>query len=120
VRDADEIERFFLETIGMQPGYLQLSRGLADLRLRVVEIGGVLVWCHARGKARWLDQMTGGALHFGFAVERDGPITIRGHDVAAVICFWLSLMNGLEHYYRWKRRYLLKVFRPQISRSLHY
>ena len=82
LRDADEIEQFFLDATGMKPGYLQLSRGLADLRIRVVELAGVsLIWTRARGRARWRDQMTGGGLHIGFAIESDGPITVRGHDI---------------------------------------
>ena len=82
LRDADEIEQFFLETTGMQPGYMQLSRGLADLRMRVVELAGVtLVWTRARGKARWRDQMTGEGLHIGFAIESAGPISVRGHAI---------------------------------------
>ena len=84
LRDADEIEHFFVATTGMKPGYLQLSRGLADLRLRVVELNEVtLVWCRARGKARWRDQMTGDNLHVGFAVESAGPITACGREIQA-------------------------------------
>ncbi len=82
LRDADEIERFFLEATGMKPGYLQLSRGLADLRIRVVELAGVtLVWTRARGRARWRDQMTGEGLHVGFPIESSGPITVRGREI---------------------------------------
>ncbi len=82
LRDADEIEQFFLDTTGMKPGYMQLSRGLADLRIRVVELAGVtLVWTRARGRARWRDQMTGEGLHIGFALESSGPITVRGQDI---------------------------------------
>ena len=82
LRDADEIEQFFLETTGMKPGYIQLSRGLADLRMRVVELAGVtLVWTRARARARWRDQMTGAGLHIGFAIESKGPISVRGHDI---------------------------------------
>ena len=82
LRDADEIEQFFVETTGMKPGYMQLSCGLADLRMRVVELAGVtLVWTRARARARWRDQMTGDALHIGFAIESKGPISVRGHDI---------------------------------------
>ena len=82
LRDADEIEQFFLETTGMKPGYMQLSCGLADLGMRVVELAGVtLVWTRARARARWRDQMTGDGLHIGFAIESKGPISVRGHDI---------------------------------------
>lgn len=82
--DAEEIERFFVETTGMKPGYLQLSRGPANLRLRSVELPGItLVWCRAETKARWCDEMTGDRLHVGFAIESNGTITSRGKSLDA-------------------------------------
>ena len=82
LRDSDEIRQFFLGATGMEPGYVQLSRGLADLRIRVVELDGMtLIWTRARGRARWRDQMTGGGLHIGFAIESAGPVTVQGRDV---------------------------------------
>ena len=36
LRDAEEIERFFFEKTGMKPGYFQLSKGEAALRIRSV------------------------------------------------------------------------------------
>lgn len=80
--DSEEIERFFVETTGMRPGYLQLSRGAANLKIRSVDLAGVtLIWSRAQTKARWRDEMTGGKLHIGFAVESDGSITSRGRAI---------------------------------------
>lgn len=84
LKDAEEIEQFFVETTGMKPGYLQLSAGSVGLRSRVVELAGVtLVWSTAQGRARWRDEMTGDGLHVGFAVESSGPILSRGRAVEA-------------------------------------
>lgn len=82
LHDADEIEKLFLETTGMKPGYLQLSAGRAGIELRVVELAGVsLIWTRGWGRARWLDDMTGDGLHLGLALESEGPITQRGRRI---------------------------------------
>ena len=82
LRDAEEIEEFFLEATGMKPGYLQLSSGEAPLRIQHVDIAGVtLIWTRARGTARWRDEMVGDGLHVGFAVECEGTIHSRGREV---------------------------------------
>ena len=84
LRDADDIERFFLDATGMKPGYFQLSKGVADLRISTVELDGVtLVWAHTPARVRWHDQMTGEGLHVGFAVESAGPITAHGRTLDA-------------------------------------
>ena len=84
LRDADEIECFFLEATGMKPGYFQLSRGQADLEIRSVELAGVtLMWARTPARVRWCDQMTGDSLHIGFAVESSGPITTQGRAIDA-------------------------------------
>lgn len=81
LRDADEIEAFYVDMAGMKPGYLQLSTGLVDLKFRIDEFAGVtLVWSRAQGRSRWRDEMTGEALHIGFAIESTGPIVVRGRD----------------------------------------
>ena len=84
LRDRDEIESLFLETTGMKPGYLQLSAGAVGLGVSVVDLDGVsLIWTRGQGRARWRDQMTGDALHFGIAVQSAGPITSWGRRVDA-------------------------------------
>ena len=82
LKDADEIERFYLHSTGMKPDYLQLSAGAADLRLRAVELAGVtLVWARPAGHTRWRDEMTGDGLHLGIPVESAGPISARGRPL---------------------------------------
>ena len=82
LRDADEIERFYLETTGMRPDYLQLSAGRAGIAMQVDELAGVtLVWSRVYGRSRWRDAMSGDGLHLGFAIESHGPIVVRGYEV---------------------------------------
>ena len=79
LRDAEEIEHYFLSTTGMKPGYQQLARGPVDLKVRAVELDGVsIIWTRGGGRARWRDEMSGDGLHLGFAIECDGPIRSRG------------------------------------------
>ena len=79
LRDAEEIERYFLATTGMKPGYQQLVRGAVHLSVRAAELDGVsIIWTRGGGRARWRDEMSGNGLHLGFAIECDGPIRSRG------------------------------------------
>ncbi|MEA2079488.1 MAG: helix-turn-helix domain-containing protein [Pseudomonadota bacterium] len=82
LKDADDIEQFYLDKTGMKPGYLQLSPGQASLRQQIIEMNGVtLIWAHAQGRARWQDEMTGAGLHLGFVLESEGPIYARGRAI---------------------------------------
>ena len=102
LREADDIEEFYLSTTGMKPDFLQLSRGPVDLMHHVDELGGVtLVWTRAHGRTRWRDEMTGGALQLGFAIESAGPIIARGNTVTDCdVQVWVAgkemdyIMNG--------------------------
>ncbi len=79
LRDAEEIERYFLNTTGMKPGYQQLARGPVNLTVRTAELDGVsIIWTRGGGRARWRDEMSGDGLHLGFAIECDGEIRSRG------------------------------------------
>ena len=75
LHDCESIERYFLNATGMKPGFTQLSAGLIELNLHTVCLAGVtLIWTHSSGHQRWRDTMTEDGLHFGFAVESEGPI----------------------------------------------
>ena len=77
--DAEEIERYFLKTTGMKPGYQQLASGPVNLTVRSAALNGVsIIWTRGGGRARWRDEMSGDGLHLGFAIECDGPIRSRG------------------------------------------
>ena len=82
--DADSIVSFYEETTGMQPDYLQLSRGPGGLSNKVVELGGVtLIWAAANGRARWRDQITEAGFQFGCMVESQGPVRFLGREIEA-------------------------------------
>lgn len=85
LRDSEEVEKYFVETTGMKPGFFQLSSGVINLQLHTVDLDGVsLIWTRSQGRQRWQDVMLdGGALHFGIAIECAGPITNRGRDINA-------------------------------------
>lgn len=82
LRDSEALEEFYVNATGMKPGFLQLSPGVINLHMRAVELNDVtLVWVRSHGRTRWRDVMMDGGLHFGFAIESQGPITSRGRDV---------------------------------------
>lgn len=84
LKDADDIESFYLETTGMVPDYLRLSTGVDPLRLHIVELTGVtLIWARSNAHARWRDSMTCEGLHLGYLIECDGSVAVRGRDIAA-------------------------------------
>ena len=84
LRDSEDVERFFLDTTGMRPDYLQLSRGRAQLGLEVVDLAGVtLIWSVPTGRTRWRDTMAGDGLHFGFCLASAGPVMARGRALGA-------------------------------------
>ena len=82
LRDADDLEEFYVTTTGMKPDYLQLSAGVGGMNMTVVELDGMsLVWGRFRGKGRWRDEISGGIVHLGYAVQSSGPIRVRGREV---------------------------------------
>lgn len=82
LRDADEIEAFYLETTGMKPGYIPLSSGASGLETRVLELQGVtLIWTRGENRIRWLDEMVGEGLHLAVALYCEGDITNRGRSI---------------------------------------
>ncbi|MBO9423759.1 helix-turn-helix transcriptional regulator [Labrenzia sp. R4_1] len=92
LKDADDIAQFLQASTGMQPEYLQLSRGHANLQYRWIDLAGVtLLWGHSESRAIWRDQMANSGLHFGYVVSSDGSVSVRGkdlrHDQAMV---WLA------------------------------
>ena len=102
LRDAEEIEEFYLRATGMKPDFLQLSAGAMDLQHRVDELGGVtLIWTRAQGRTRWCDDMNQGVLHMGFVIESAGPVVVRGRSIdTSYVQVWVPgkemdyIMNG--------------------------
>ena len=81
LKDADEIENFYVHATGMKPNFLQLSTGLVRLQLRVETFNGLtLVWNQTNGRTRWRDEMCGEGLHLGFPVQCAGSIKLRGQE----------------------------------------
>ena len=82
LREADDITAFLLGATGMQPEYMQLSRGPANLRYRWIDLDGVvLLWGHSQAHAMWRDQMAEEGLHFGYVVSSDRGVTVCGKDI---------------------------------------
>lgn len=82
LRDAEEIEAFYTETTGMQPGFLQLSPGRVDLDARSLELAGVsIVWVGLHGRTYWRDQQQPGTIQFGFAIDAARAPVVRGREI---------------------------------------
>lgn len=80
--DAEDIERYYSGTTGMVPDFMQLSRGQVNLQMHAVYLDGVsIIWTRSGGKQRWRDTMEGQDLHFGFALQSEGPIISRGREI---------------------------------------
>lgn len=80
--DAEDIERYYSQTTGMVPDFMQLSRGQINLQMHAVYLDGVsIIWTRSGGRQRWRDTMEGEDLHFGFAIESEGPIVSRGCEI---------------------------------------
>ena len=82
LNDADEISAYLLHETGMQAGYLQLSRGAANLKYQAVDLGGVsILWASTEADALWRDKGPESGLHFGCALESERSVCVDGTDV---------------------------------------
>lgn len=80
--DAEGIEAFYLQTTGMQPGFLHLSSGRSGMHMHVIDLEGVsLIWATVEGCTRWCDQFDGDGMHLGFVLDSEGPVYVRGHEL---------------------------------------
>ena len=82
LRDAEEIETFYTDTTGMQPGFLQLSAGRVDLHACSLDLAGVsIVWVELNGRTYWRDEQEPGTIQFGFAIDASHSPVVRGSEI---------------------------------------
>ena len=82
LRDAEDIESFYMDTTGMRPDFLQLSAGRVDLNARSMDLAGVsVVWVGINGRSYWRDEQQPGTMQFGFTLDAPRPPVVRGSEI---------------------------------------